>query len=102
MPLSLNTTNSFSSKVGAHGVSPEQMHQLEPRLRAALVEMWDRYDAGEWEFLDLPFDAGAYLTSQQAAECFRGAENLVVAGIGGSALGPAAIFGALAHPLHNL
>lgn len=102
MPISLNTTNSFNAKVGAHGVSPQEMDQLAPRLREAITDMWERYDAGQREFLDLPDDVGAYLTSQQTAECFHGIDNFVLAGIGGSALGPAAIFGALAHPLHNL
>ena len=102
MSLSLNTTNAFSDKVGAHGITAEQMDALAPRMREAIVSLWDRYDDGKLEFLDLPYDAGAYLTSQQAAESFRGAGNFVLAGIGGSALGPAAIFGALAHPLHNL
>ncbi|HEY3296648.1 MAG TPA: glucose-6-phosphate isomerase [bacterium] len=102
MSLSLNTTNAYSARVGAHGVSTEQMDQLAPRMHEAIADLNRHHDMGTLEFLDLPYDMGAYLSSQQAAEHFHGIDNFVLAGIGGSALGPAAIFNALAHPLHNL
>ncbi|MBU1983512.1 glucose-6-phosphate isomerase, partial [bacterium] len=102
MTLSFNFTHSFSDKADEHGLGPQDLDYLKPRVLDALREMRARRAAGKLEFLDLPYDAGAYTTCVQAAASFAGVENLVIAGIGGSALGPAAIFSALCHPLHNL
>jgi glucose-6-phosphate isomerase len=102
MALTLNLTNSFSDKIGPHGLSAEEVVTLRPRLRDAMQSLFDRHARGELYYLDLPFDAEAYVQCDAAAHCFAGANNLLIAGIGGSALGPSAIFGTLAHPLHNL
>jgi glucose-6-phosphate isomerase len=101
MSLQLNTTNSFSAKVGSHGIEPREFDALKPRLAEALKSLHMRHDAGEMQFLDLPYDGEALTICRQAAESFIGCENFLLAGIGGSALGPRAIFDALAHPLHN-
>lgn len=100
--ITLSTEHAFSEKSGKHGLKPEELDALKPRLKNALASIHKRRAAGELAFLDLPSDGEAFCTSRAAAEDFRGAENLVLAGIGGSALGPLALFGALAHPLHNL
>jgi glucose-6-phosphate isomerase len=102
MSLTLNLTNTFSDKIGPHGVTMEEAAGIRSHLRDAMHSVYDRHARGELYYLDLPFDAEAYTACESAARSFAGAENLLVAGIGGSALGPSAIFGALAHPLHNL
>jgi len=102
MSLSFNFTHAFSDKAGEHGLEPRDIAYLKPRLLEAIKQMRGQREVGQLEFLNLPYDAGAVATCQQAAESFAGIENLVIAGIGGSALGPAAIFSALCHPLHNL
>jgi glucose-6-phosphate isomerase len=102
MSVTLNSTHGFAAKSGTHGLNPEDLDYIKPRVMEAVAKLCAQRAAGKLEFLDLPFDGAGYLTSVQAAESFTGAENLLIAGIGGSALGPAALFGALAHPLHNL
>jgi glucose-6-phosphate isomerase len=102
MSLLLNTNNSFAEKAAAHGIKPHELLELRPRLTAALKDLRKRHEAGEYAFLDLTFDWQSYDSCAHAAEAFRGSENLLIAGIGGSALGPQAIFNALCHPLHNL
>jgi glucose-6-phosphate isomerase len=102
MPIRLNTVHSFTSKAGPHGIEPSQFDALKPRLLDALKAMQRKHEAGDLQFLDLPYDGEALTVCRQAAESFVGAENFLLAGIGGSALGPRAIFDALAHPLHNL
>ncbi|MFZ5432941.1 MAG: glucose-6-phosphate isomerase [Calditrichota bacterium] len=102
MTLMLNTNHSFYDKVAEHGLGPQDLDYLKPRVLEALAQMRTQRAAGQLEFLDLPYDGGAYTACAQAAESFAGAENLLLAGIGGSALGPLAMFSALGHPLHNV
>lgn len=102
MSLVFNFAHAFSRKSGEHGLGPQDLSYLRPRVLEALKSLRDQRAAGKLVFLDLPYDAGAYTACVQAAESFAGAENLLLAGIGGSALGPAAIFSSLCHPLHNL
>jgi glucose-6-phosphate isomerase len=102
MPLTLNTLYTYADHVGPHGLKPADFDRVEKQLRAAIVEQREQRAKGQRAFLDLPDDAEAYTKSRAAAADFAGAENLLLAGIGGSALGPSALFQALAHPLHNL
>jgi glucose-6-phosphate isomerase len=102
MSLSLNSLHSFEDKAGEHGLTAQDLDYLKPRVLDALNQMRARRASGGLAFLDLPQQAEAYVMSKAAADDFAGAENLLLAGIGGSALGPAAIYGALCHPLHNV
>jgi glucose-6-phosphate isomerase len=59
--------------------------------------------AGRLGFLDLPDDRNTLAAVQAYAAARRGSfQNLVVLGIGGSALGTLALHAALSPPLHNL
>ena len=102
MSLILNTAHSFQEKAGSHGLEPHEFEEIKPRLINAINSIKERREAGELGYLDLPFDWETYDCCAQAAEAFAGSENLLIAGIGGSALGPQAMFNALCHPLHNL
>jgi glucose-6-phosphate isomerase len=102
MSLSFHFTHAFADKAGVHGLSDKDLDYERPRVLDALSALRAQRTAGKLEFLDLPYDGAGYVTCKQAAESFRGAQNLLLAGIGGSALGPSALFAALCHPLHNL
>jgi glucose-6-phosphate isomerase len=102
MPLTLNTEHSFVAKSGAQGLQPDEAMQIAPRVRAALKWIAESQQKGELPFLDLPQDDGLVATCRDMAARFKGIENFLLAGIGGSALGPRAIFDALSHPLHNV
>jgi glucose-6-phosphate isomerase len=91
MSLALNTDNSFSERAGSHGIEPQEWDGLKARLRDALTDLRTGHKAGEYAFLDLPYDWEAYDSCAHEAKAFSGSENLVVSGIGGSALGPQAI-----------
>ncbi|RPH96471.1 glucose-6-phosphate isomerase [candidate division KSB1 bacterium] len=100
--ISLNTDHAFSDKAGKHGLNPRDIEKLKPKILSALAAIRERQRASELPFLDLPNDRAAADSCRVMAERFSKMQNFLLAGIGGSALGPAALFGTLAHPLHNL
>ena len=100
--LTLSTDHAFSDKAGKHGLSPREIEKIRPRLSSALASIRQQRKSGELPFLDLPSDRKMVDSCRSMAARFSGMQNFLLAGIGGSALGPAALFGALAHPLHNL
>jgi glucose-6-phosphate isomerase len=102
MPLTLDTTNSQHRKVGKHGITPKKLKETQPQVLEALAAIKRDRAAGKLPFLDLPDDKATALACKKMAARFTDAENLIISGIGGSALGPQAIFSALGHPLHNL
>ncbi len=99
--IRVDYNNMLSSAVGEHGITPEELESMRPRLEAALRSANAKRDAMRWRDL--------YKTEREnifrilgAAEFIRyRAENFVVLGIGGSALGPIAVQQALAHLRHN-
>ncbi len=93
----------FQRAVGAeHGLDPCEVDALAGEIRrhrATLAAMRGK----ELGFMDLPYDRSlAESVLQKAAELRSWCANFVVLGIGGSALGNAAIHAALQHPHHNL
>ncbi|MCX6600816.1 MAG: hypothetical protein NT025_04560 [bacterium] len=100
--LTLSTDHAFSDKAGKHGLSPREIEKIGPRLLDALTSIRERRRVGDLPFLDLPSDRKMVDSCRSMAARFSGMQNFLLAGIGGSALGPAALFGALSHPLHNL
>ncbi len=102
MPLTLNTEHSFQAKSGKHGLHPSELRLIESKMRAALAWISDSHKKEQLPFLDLPLDRALVENCRQMAARFKGKENFLLAGIGGSALGPRAIFDALCHPLHNV
>ncbi len=101
MPLTLDTTNSQSSKVGKHGITPKKLSDIQPQLLNAVTGIQSDRAAGKLPFLELPEAKATVQACKKMAARFKEADNLIIAGIGGSALGPQAIFSALANPLHN-
>jgi glucose-6-phosphate isomerase len=96
MSVRLDLTCLTDVGVGAAGVSDADLTRLAPRAVAALDHTLGLRAAGTIGFLDLPDDEGV----ARAALAFAGGlapsiENLVVLGIGGSSLGPRALYSAL-------
>ncbi|MCB9357812.1 MAG: glucose-6-phosphate isomerase, partial [Calditrichaeota bacterium] len=102
MSLSLNFSNAYSKKLAGHGISNEMLKPTLERTSRALEQVKHEREAGKLPYLDLPGDQKMRDACREMAGKFEGYENLFLSGIGGSALGPNAIFGALAHPLHNM
>lgn len=94
-----------SSAVGeAHGITPADLRDIEPRVMAAHEVMLQEREQGTYGFYDLYKDDAVFRTVEETAKDFlgRGCENLVILGIGGSALGTTALATALKPPYYNM
>jgi glucose-6-phosphate isomerase len=88
---------------GDVGVQPDALEQAAGLHAGRVAALKSARDAGSLGFLDLPDDDDTLTACLQYAESKRGRfENLVVLGIGGSALGTLALHAALSPPLHNI
>ena len=99
--IRVDYNNMLNTAVGEHGISEEELAGMMPRLSSALITANAKRDAMRWrdlyktmpELLDSILDAAAFVRDT--------AENFVVLGIGGSALGPIAVQQAICHLHHN-
>ena len=104
MILDLDFTNMMVDAVGPEqGVREEELSAFVPRCR----QIYDRLDSqrrqGELPFFDLPFDRGIVAQIEEMAAWVRDRfDDVVVLGIGGSALGTTAVMNALRPAWHNL
>ena len=99
----LDAANVFSDRVGESGLRAEDLESQAAEVARVHGSLQARRRAGELAFYDLPHDRELLELSLEAAEGVRGRyENLVVLGIGGSALGTQAVHRALSPPFHNL
>ncbi len=103
MLLSLDYTNMMADAVGSeYGLSDEALAGLVARTTEIHGQIGKRRAAGELPFFDLPNDHAMVEEMTRLAKAVQAQfDNLVVLGIGGSALGTTAIFKALRYG-HNL
>ena len=101
--LKFDFTNATASAVGPdHGVSPAELAEVAARLPAGHAALIELRKAGKVAFYDLPYRAESVRRVKQLAGSLAGRfDDVVVLGIGGSALGTIALRSALCHPLHN-
>lgn len=99
--IRLDVTRMLTDAVGEdYGVEPEAISEGWTKVEAAIQGLEARRQAGELPFYDLPDEQDVLKRIQDYAEKQRGKfKNVVVLGIGGSALGPIALRDAL-RPLH--
>ena len=107
--LTLDYANCLGLRVGSHGLDPDRLAAGSPLADAAarLTERLESSRGTGWErWRQLPFDpmrTEHTARVRQLADRYRGKyENLVVLGIGGSALGNQALQSALSSPTYNL
>ena len=102
--ISLYYKNAMSEAVGeAHGVSRVELEGLGDRMAAITGQLASEREAGETPYRDLPYrDDMCRKVAALADELRGGYENLVVLGIGGSALGNIAVQTALNSPFYNM
>jgi glucose-6-phosphate isomerase len=101
MAFQLDFTNMMASAVES-GIADDELASAEDAFRGAHAAFRARRERGELGFLDLPGDAALLAQSTRFAETHRGRyEDVVVLGIGGSALGPIALRTALRDPNWN-
>ncbi|MDR2350588.1 MAG: glucose-6-phosphate isomerase [Deltaproteobacteria bacterium] len=101
--LTLDYNNLTSEALGeGKGLDQEDLNELKGLLNAAHKDVEARYKKGSLPFMDLPKSQDTPKAARKLAEMGRKKfENIVVLGIGGSALGTSAIFTALKPLNHN-
>jgi glucose-6-phosphate isomerase len=101
MPLRIDFTNMMGDVVDG-GIVATDWTSAATAFRAAHAGLVRRRDAGELGFLSLPTDDALHHQSLDFAAKTRGRfDDIIVLGIGGSALGPIALRTALLKPAWN-
>lgn len=101
MTIGIDYTNMMGDVV-AGGISARDWAAAPDTFRRAHAAFGRRKDAGELGFLALPTDDALHRQSTEFATSARGKfDDVVVLGIGGSALGPIALRTALLEPAWN-
>ncbi|MFO0840602.1 MAG: glucose-6-phosphate isomerase [Phycisphaerae bacterium] len=102
--LSLDFAGALSDLVGpVHGLSRDELRRAEPQVRRIIEQIESQRRQGQHRYRDLPSDPAMRRAVLAAVKRRKpGVENLVVLGIGGSALGNIALQTALNPPFYNL
>lgn len=103
MPISLDYTNMMKDAIGSEcGIHDEDLAKLSAQTKEIHQLIQDRHNAGELPFFDLPNNQAMVAEMLSVAKELQDQfDNIVVLGIGGSALGTKAVFNALCYG-HNL
>ena len=102
MPISLDYTFMLSDAVSG-GVAPEAFAATGATFRSAHESVESRRRSGELGFFDLPVNRALTAQVLEFVAATRGAyRDVVLLGIGGSALGPTALRNALRPPQWNM
>ena len=101
--LKFDFNNMMQTYVGADGFTDADLKAAEGEARAAYDKFAARRGTGMTEWADLPYTQDAVVEDILACaeEVRKNYDNFVVLGIGGSALGPIAVFTALCHFRYN-
>lgn len=105
MDIRVDIARCKSASIGAqHGLTPSELSAIEPKIKAAHDILVQERNEKKYGFYDLYKNDAAFADVAESAKTFRasGCENLVVLGIGGSALGTTALVTALKPPYYNL
>lgn len=101
--LKLDTAYIHDSRLGVHGLTKDQVGELAPRLREILAQIAAERGSGQHRFRNLPAERIQVDEIKRiVAEYLPTTDNLVVLGIGGSALGNTALQSALNPTTYNL
>lgn len=99
--IRVDYNNMLETAVGEHGITEAELDELQPRLAEALESANAKRDMMRWRDLYNTMPALVNQIIDAAAFVRNTAENFVVLGIGGSALGPIAMQQAICHLHHN-
>jgi glucose-6-phosphate isomerase len=95
--------NVFSSMIGKKGIKESDLKKLEPKVKTAIKNVQKNRGKGMTGWFDLPGEKAQVKKLLASARRKRGRfDDVVVLGIGGSALGTIALRNSLLHPYHNL
>lgn len=102
--IQIDYTKMMAACIGPeHGIRPAELRGIARRGRTAALSVAAAVRTGGLGFSKLPFAGAVADEVRRVADEIAGeVDTFVVLGIGGSALGAAALHAALAHPFHNL
>lgn len=103
--IRIDISRAKSSAVGkSNGISSAELQEIEPRVLEAHAILQEERQQAKYGFYDLYKDTATLDRIKESANRFldNGIENIVVLGIGGSALGITALNTALSMPYHNM
>ncbi len=103
--IRIDVSRCLAKTVGAdHGIAPEELKAIAPRVRDAHASLRKQRAKKVYGFYDLYKNDTVFKDIKKRAAKFldKGIENVVVLGIGGSALGTTALLTALKPPYYNL
>ncbi|HEX2967212.1 MAG TPA: hypothetical protein VHO84_15610, partial [Syntrophorhabdaceae bacterium] len=99
MAIILDIGNMLSECIGEQGLNRSRLDEL-----VSIIDGYNgRLATNPYPFMRLPQQKFQFsqMSELAAAVCEKGIKNVVLLGIGGSALGTQTIFEALLHPFHN-
>ncbi|WP_025321379.1 glucose-6-phosphate isomerase [Deferrisoma camini] len=101
--VTLHYANALADRVGPAGLTPADLEAQAGAVARVHRDINERRTAGDLGFYELPHRTDGLEASQaMARQVGESCENLLVLGIGGSALGTLAVHRALCPALHNL
>jgi glucose-6-phosphate isomerase len=103
MQIKLDVNHMMNDFLGGEGLDRAQVEKMAPALRKAHAQVEAGRGKGMQGWMDLPYDQADIVTQiEKKARAIRDTfDAFVVLGIGGSALGPAAVHQALSHLRYN-
>jgi len=103
LKITLDFNNLMAESVQGEGITEQELSGTAERARQILQEMQERRAQGQLPFMDLPYQRGMVKEIKEYARTVKGKfTDLVILGIGGSALGGITLHHALHPPFYNL
>ena len=99
--IALDYSNMLADRLGGRGIPRDRLGAFAGTFERVHADVQLRRAAGKLGFFKLPFDDASVARIQAAADELNAYENVVVLGIGGSALGTTAVHRALCAPFWN-
>lgn len=101
--IRINFNNVMQNRLGSYGISEKDISKLSDKIKLAVKNLKQKREDGKLGFMYLPYDTKTKEDIKKVASVVREKfENILVLGIGGSALGTIALHRALKHPFYSL
>lgn len=101
--LKFDYNNMTAAFIGERGFTDKELHSMIPAAKAAFYKVCEGRGKGWMGWTELPYNQSEIVEDilATAKDIRKNFDNFVVLGIGGSALGPIAVYQALCHLHHN-
>ncbi|HEX6590252.1 MAG TPA: glucose-6-phosphate isomerase [Longimicrobiales bacterium] len=99
--ITLDYSNMLSDRLGGRGIPRDRLRAFQDTFARVHADVQEQRASGPLGFFKLPFDVESVARIQALADRVNVNENVVVLGIGGSALGTTAVHRALSAPYWN-